>query len=189
MTSDKFYRVLADPAARSRWYMKSPFDPAGHEVDPRQFAQGLRVAPQPPLTLALRQHGAEVSFNFCDFDMVVTPAQLNAELEALAGAAIQRIPVTFQSRRNDFEILNVCDLVHCIDESKSLLTKWTLADGRPDKTGQFRMIAKLKINATLARGHHIFRIAGWPIALIVSGQVKDLLEARKTSGVVYERVD
>jgi hypothetical protein len=110
-------------------------------------------------------------------------------LEALAGPAIQRVPVTVEGQGAEFEILNVCELVQCVDERRSLLTKWTAADGRPEKVGQFRMIAKLKINPAAASGHHIFRVAGWPIALIASEEVKKLLEARDVSGLKFERVD
>jgi hypothetical protein len=109
------------------------------------FTQGVSVGPQPQLTLPLRRAGDEVDVNFCDFDMVVIRSALSAKLHTVAGSAIQRIPVTIEGRGNRFEILNVCGLVECVDESRSLLTEWTADDGRREKTGQFRMIAKLKI--------------------------------------------
>jgi hypothetical protein len=184
-----FYRLLADPAATSRWHVKSPLDPSGNEVDPRSFTQGVPVDSLLPLTLPLRRSGDEVDFNFCDFHMIVTPASVNTRLQAFAGSAIQRIPVAIDSRKGEFEILNVCDLVPCVDESRSLFTRWTGEDGRPDKVGQFRMIVKLKIDPAAAAGHEIIRVADWPIALIASENVKHLLEALNVSGLVYERVD
>jgi hypothetical protein len=189
MSSRRFYRLLADRTASTRWHLKSPLDPSGSEVDPRSFTQGVPVGPQPPLTLPIRREGREVDFNFCDFDMVVTPAVVNAELEELVGPAIQRIAVTVDGRADEFEILNVCGLVRCVDETRSLLTMWTDADERPEKVGQFRTIVKLKIFAAAADRHHIFRIAGWPIALIASEEVKGLLEDTGVSGVKYDRVD
>lgn len=189
MSLRKFYRLLADLAAKSRWYLKSPLDPIGNEVDPRLFTQGHTVSLPLAMTLPIRRDGDEIGFNFCDFDMVVTPAVVNADLEKLVGSAIQRIPVTVDSRENEFEILNICKLVSCIDESRSLFTKWAGADGRPEKVGEFRMIAKLKIDSTIVNGHHIFRVAGWPIALVISEEVKNLFEASQLSGIRYERVD
>jgi len=189
MSSRNFYRLLADPAATSRWYLKSPFDPSGNEVDPRLFTQGVHVESQPSLRLPLRRDGDEVDFNFCDFDMVVTPARVNAELEALVGPAIQRIPVMVDSKADEYEILNVCERVSCFDESRSLFTKWGDADGRPEKVGQLRMVVKLKIDPSLADGHHLFRMADWPVALIASQEVKRFFESRKLSGLKYEQVD
>jgi hypothetical protein len=189
MSSRKYYELLADPAAFPRWYLKSPIDPSGKEVDPRLFTQGVPVGSLPALRLPLRRSGPEVDFNFCDFDMVVTPASINAELEALVGPAIQRVPVMVDAKAAEYEILNVCELVSCFDESRSLFTKWTDADGRPDKIGHFRMVVKLKIDPLLADGHHLFRMAGWPIALIASQEVKRLFESRNLSGLKYEQVD
>ncbi|QNM95560.1 imm11 family protein [Chitinimonas koreensis] len=183
-----FYRILADPAATTRWYLKSPTDLHGIEVDPRIFTQGLCVNSLQPLNLPLRRPGYEVDFNFCDFDMVVTPAVINVELERLVGEVIQRIPVQINGSSNKYEILNICNLVQCIDESKSMYTKWTDSDGRPEKIGEYRMIAKISIDPLAANGHHIFRLSGWPIALIISEEVKSLLETRKVSGIKYEHV-
>lgn len=189
MSTLKYYELQADPAAFPRWYLGSPIDPAGSEIDPRTFTQGVPVGTQPPLILPFRRTGDEVEFNFCDFDMIVTPRTLNAELETLVGAAIQRIPVSVGNRADEFEILNVCELVKCVDESRSVATKWTASDGRPDKVGQFRMVIELKIDPSAASGHEIFRVAGWPIALVVSEKVKRFFEDRKVSGLKYERVD
>lgn len=189
MSSRKYYELLADPAAFPRWYLKSPIDPSGKEVDPRLFTQGAPVGSLPALRLPLRRSGPEVDFNFCDFDMVVTPAKFNVELEALVGPAIQRVPVAIDAHASDFEILNVCELVPCLDESRSLFTKWTDQDGRPDKVGQIRMVAKLKIDPSIVLGHHLFRVAGWPIALIASQEVKSLFESRNLSGLRFEEVD
>jgi hypothetical protein len=186
----KYYRLLGDRAATAHWQLGSPTDLAGNDVDPRLFTEGVPVGPQPPLAVFLRQLGEEVDFNFCDFDMIVTSSALNAELEELVGpSVVQRIPVSVGGHTNKFEILNVCELIQCIDETKSSVTKWTAADGRPEKISQIRMITELKINPQAALGHHIFRLAGWPIALIVSEEVKDLFDAKGVRGLNYERVD
>jgi hypothetical protein len=189
MSSRMFYELTADPATFPRWYLKSPIDPFGNEVDPRLFTQGVPVGSQPQLRLPLRRSGPEVGFNFCDFDMVVSPASVNAELEALVGSAMQRIPVKVDAATVKYEILNTCELVRCFDESRSMFTKWTDVDGRPEKVGQLRMVTKLKIDPSLADGHHLFRLAGWPIALIASEEVKRLFESRNLSGLKYEQVD
>ena len=59
----------------------------------------------PQLQSPLRQTGDHVDFNFADFDMVVTPADVNVEIAKIVGSAIQRIPVTVEGTRRAFEIL------------------------------------------------------------------------------------
>jgi hypothetical protein len=188
MSLRRYYRLLSDPSAASRWHLGSPIDLLGNQVDPRTFTRGTPVVEHAVLQVPVRRPGDEVGFNFCDFDMVVTPARVNAKLEGLVGTAVQRIPVRVNSTEG-LEILNICDVVCCVDETRSQFTRWCDADGRPDKIGQFRMIVKLRIDSAAAAGHHIFRVEGWPIALIVSERVKELFESEHLTGLVYERVD
>lgn len=190
MNSSKFFRVIADPKATSRWYLRAPIDPSGQILDPRTFTQGRRVDSQPQhLTIPLRRGGEPIDFNFCDFDMVVTPARLNAKLEALVGSEIQRVPVSVVGCDSKYEILNVCQLASCFDQSRSSFIQWSEDDGRPEKVGAIRMVTKLRIDPVEVGSRHIFRVDRWPIALILSEEVKLLFETDHVSGVAYERVD
>jgi hypothetical protein len=212
MSTEGFYDLVIDPALESCWFLKAPRDSAGNEIDPRIFTEGDPVDLQLPstnsgagrlrtrnyfepvdaplpLSIPVRWLGPPLDFNFAAFDMIVTPRTLNEELEALVGPAIQRIPVTVEGQGDKFEILNVCECVKCIDDSRSDVERWTAEHGRPEKIGQYLMFVDLKIDPAIARGHHIFRLAGWEIALIASEKVKRLFEARKVTGLGYRRVD
>lgn len=184
----KFYRLVADPLATTRWHLRAPVDMSGEEVDPRLFTAGLVTKPTSQLRIPLRRAGDEVDFNFGDFDMVVSPAVINAELETLTGASIERIPVWVQASERNYEILNILKFVRCIDEATSEFTKWTTEDGRPDKTGVYRMFTRLQIQQEAANGNHLFRIAEWPIALIASAQAKAILERHGVTGVGFQAV-
>ncbi|WP_162932251.1 imm11 family protein [Solimonas sp. K1W22B-7] len=185
----KFFRLIADSEATDRWYLKAPINSLGKEVDPRLFTEGKAFLLKENLTIPIRQNGRKVEFNFGAFDMIVTPAKLNAKLVEVAGVSIQRIPACIESVSQEFEILNVLDKVNCIDESASRFVKWTVADGRPEKIGQYRMISPLRINGDAAEGRHLFRVNEWPIALIASESIKNLLAEQVTSGVQFEAVN
>jgi len=184
----KFYRLLADPEATSRWHIKAPVDALKNEVDARLFTQSTKYQGSLSLVMPLRRRGDLVDFNFGDFDMVVTPEGLNVELEHMLSPQIQRIPVKIENGGRGFEILNVLDVVKCVDEQRSEFTKWTNSDGRSDKVGKFRMITRLRIDAKAASAHHLFRVAEWPIALIASEDIKSFLEARAVTGITFELV-
>nr|WP_297532747.1 DUF1629 domain-containing protein [uncultured Roseateles sp.] len=188
MTSKNFYRLLADPSIEDRWFLGAPIDPSGSEIDARIFTDGVPVPSQPRLHVPVGVEGTRVGFNFAAFDMLISPAVVNEKLEELVGPAIQRIPVVVGEDQS-FEILNVCERVACLDDSRSQVMRWTASDGRPDKVGQYRMVIGLKIDGSRVEGRQIFRVAGWGIALIVSDDVKRLLEKCGLSGVVYQRVD
>lgn len=185
----QFYRVLVDPNESDRWYLKTPVDTRGREVDPRVFTACTKYDGELSLKLPLRRKGKSIDINFCDFDMIVTPKQVNDALQELVGDSIQRISIEVEASDKQYEILNVLDTVECISEEKSEFTKWAQDDGRPDKIGQFRMITKLFINPEKAKGHKVFRIKEWKIALIVDSCVKSLLEKHCATGVIFQQVN
>ena len=83
-------------------------------------------------------------------------------------------------------ILNVVNLVKCLNEDQSSFTKWTEEDGRPDRIGDYRMVTKLRIDPKAAAGNRLFRVRGWEIALIVNDRVKDCIEGFSESGVTFQ---
>ncbi|MDP2226817.1 MAG: hypothetical protein Q8J78_05015 [Moraxellaceae bacterium] len=188
MMTEVYYRVVVDPKAIDRWYLGAPFDSEGGEVDPRDFTQGKVTGWNASLVVRLRKTGRQIDFNFADFDMVVVDRRLSPILREFSGTSLQLLHSTVDGTKNAYDIVNVCDLVDCIDESSSQYLKWSSADGRPEKIGQYRMITSLRIDPSRASGHHLFRLVGWPVALIVSGELKAALEASGVSGVSFSRV-
>lgn len=189
MNADCYYDVVVDPWTVSRWFLGSPLDPAGNEVDAREFTYGNVLGPQPLLSLPIYQRGEKVDFNFAAFDMIVTPTTLNEELEKIAGSAIQRFPVTVEGcAATEFEILNVCNRLACLDEKRSYFERWTEAHGRPDKVGGYRIVRNMHIDRSVAEGHHIFRLEGWRVVLIVSDAVKQLFDSRRVTGIAFQPI-
>jgi hypothetical protein len=189
MSQDRFYELVADPKATSRWFLKSPLASDGSEIDPRTFTKGEPVDALDGLSLPIRRGGTVVDVNFCDFDMIVAPSTLGDALESEIGVQMQRIPISVAGHDHVYEIWNLCSLVDCIDESRSIFTKWTDADGRPDKIGDYRMFVSLRINGASASGRDIFRLSRWPITVVVSEKVKDILERASATGISFVRID
>jgi len=63
-----------------------------------------------------------------------------------------------------------------------------VGDGRPDKIDSYRMVAKLRINLSKVQGVNLFRVRGWDVPLIVSGEIKEKIEKNRFVGVVFELV-
>jgi len=61
-------------------------------------------------------------------------------------------------------------------------------DGRNDKLGQYRMVAKLVVDHNKTEGAEIFRIDGWDVPLIVSKRIKEGLEQQGCVGSDFECV-
>lgn len=186
MTPTKFYRVLADPNILTNWFLKAPIFEDGTVIDARLFTKGEVFIEDKTLIVPLRRHGKHVDFNLGDFDMVITKKNINEKIFSQFKLKAQRIPVIIEGLKNDFEILNVLDLIACVDEVNSEFDKWTEMDGRPDKVGKFRMFTHLCIDEKKAEGHHLFRLAEWPIVLVVSNELKVFLEKIEVNGIVFK---
>lgn len=189
MKSESYYRIIADPKATDRWYLGVPIDSSGREVDPRLFTQGVEVDRRGPFRVSMRKSGLQVDFNFADFDMPVVTRGLALTLEKWSGSSIQIFEADVDGASDgDYCIVNTLDLVDCINESSSQYLKWTSADGRPEKIGQYRMFTKICIDSSRAHGHHFFRVCGWPITLIVSSELRAELEALGVRGISFLKV-
>jgi len=184
---NKFYRMLVDPKATARWYLKAPLDQHGLEVDARLFTRGMPIGSTSVLSIPLRRHGREVDINFADFDMLVMSRRVVDEITSDFDLEIQRIPAEINGEVN-YEIINPLASISCIDEAESEYLKWTENDGRPEKIGQFRMITQLKVRTDLAIESHLFRVTEWPIALLVSEALKESIESHNASGVTFSAV-
>ncbi|MDX8399208.1 MAG: hypothetical protein R8K20_03050 [Gallionellaceae bacterium] len=185
----KFYRIVIGSKADAWWYLQSPLDAKGREIDAREFTYGTRYIGDTPLQVPLGHYGEHVDFNFADFDMIVIPAKINDEMERKLKVQVQRFPVVIESGIQGYEILNVLDLVTCIDEDNSVFSKWTKKDGIPHMVGKYRMFPRLQINPKMAEGHHLFILAEWKVALIASEVMKNFLEDRAVTGIEFEPVN
>lgn len=181
-----YYQLLDDMAFPRRWFLKAPVGPEDREIDPRLFTAGRRLDVAGPLRIPLRRPGEALDFTLADFDMPVLRADFADALAEAAGDDFQRIPVTVQGSDGRFDVLNVLPLVRCLDEERSGVSYWTEADGRPDKVGQYRMVADLRVRPEAVGPHRIFRVEGWKVALIVAEPVKRILEQAR--GAVFRPV-
>ena len=183
-----FFDVLDDVQFPHRWHLGDPFDLAGAQIDPRMFTAAKRTGILGPLKVAVDIPGAPMDFTFAAFDMPVLTKRAAGILEEFCKGGIERIPVVTGSSIEEYEICNVLTVVNCLDETRSIVMYWEDIDGRPDKVGRYRQVAEMKINHDLAKGFHVFRLGGWKIALIVSGDVKRVLEDEHVTGIKFREV-
>lgn len=184
----EYYRLMIDPDTKDLWFLSGPVDGTGIQIDPRIFTCCTRYNTRSDLTIPIGNIGIESFFNFSAFGMLVSERGLNAELETVLCVEAQRIPVAIPGARHDYEILNVLDCIDCIDEKRSALSKWRKEHGRLEKVGQYKMVYELVIDSARAEGHHLFRVAGWNVALICSERARHFFERLGVVGVTFQSV-
>lgn len=184
----RFYTILDDIDYPNRWFLRAPVNQNGAEVDPRLFTEGTRVAVAEPLVIRVRSAGHPLDFTLADFDMPVVRRAIGEILSQVAPTDIQRIPLAVEGHEGDYEILNVVTRRQALDESRSVITRWTEQDGRPEKVGQYFLVNRLKVDPQRTEGAAIFRLAGWEIAIVVSDEVRRALLAQEATGVKFREV-
>ena len=178
-----FHRFGSAALSEHRWYLASPRDRSGNEVDPRLFTQGKPVDLPAVLHITKRRTGRPLDFTLADFDMPVVSASLATLLIDAAKGCIQLLPVEVEEEDDKYFILNVTRTVHCISDDESAVMRWTEGDARPEKVGQYRMVAKPVMTADNHSGEAIFRAAGWEIMLLASDDLAKILLRSGLSGL------
>jgi hypothetical protein len=69
------------------------------------------------------------------------------------------------------------------------ITRWTAADGVPEKVGAYFGIGRLAVNEAQLAKATIFRLKNWTGPLIINEEVKQLLQSHKTTGIVFNELD
>jgi len=180
----RYYVLIDDKQVANRWFLKGPITSDGATVDPRIFFEGRRYDADLRMTLPLRRKGNPLDFTLADFDMPVLRTDYAKRLAELAPSEVQYIPVDVAEVGSGYSILNVLETVRCLDEEHSGVTYWKAAEGQPQRDGEYRMVLTPRVDPSRVGSRHIFRIAGWEIAMIVSEEAKALLQG--ASGVSFE---
>src|SRR6185295_1510469 len=117
---------------------------------------------------------------------VVTPRAADV-LEKVCGPQVQLIQVSVQGHEGPFFIANAIRTADCVDEQRSQgVSRWTEADGRPDRIGDYHAMDKLVIDPNRTGGLDLFRVARYTVALIVSDRLKRAMEEAQLLGPKFD---
>jgi hypothetical protein len=189
--SQRYFALREDVYVPGRWYPDEPTDSAGQEVDDVwQFTDGKRVHIEGRLRIPLYRLGTPL--DFCTTAVGTTPIvhpKVAAVFAELAPDDVQFIPVEVQGQSEAYSVLVATRLIRCIDEKASReIAVWKAEDGRPDRTGEYRIVAGMRIDSSKVGDAKVFRPWGWTVALIVSADIKDALERVGAVGVKFTEV-
>ena len=186
----KYFRVLADDKQfGDRWFLGEPLSENGQSIDARLFTYGKAYEGIAPHSVPVQQNGKRIAFNLAAFDMPVVSNEIASFLGAVAGSDCEFFPVIVGESNIGMSILNVVRRIECVDESRCEdVMKWRPEDNRPDRLGFYRSIGGLRIDPMKTASHHIFRIFGWEVSLIVSEVIRAKLETIENLGIVFNEV-
>jgi hypothetical protein len=172
-----------------RWHLGSPVDEQGQEIDPWQFKHGkwleLNCVPRFPLDIS----GSPLDFCWAAFTIPVVHGRFVQLFERLHVKDVQFIPIQVEGHVGPWFILNALRIIRCIDDARCEEVRyWKPEDNRPDKLGQYRVVAGLRIDPSKVGDARIFRPWGWRVVLIISEDLKQALEEEGITGTRFVEV-
>jgi hypothetical protein len=107
----------------------------------------------------------------------------------MASGDVQLFPVKVDSQPEPYFLVNVARTVKCIDDGASEEVQyWTPEDGEPERVGEYRVIAGMRIDPSKVGDARVFRTWGWNVVLVVSEEVKKALERTGATGMKFTEV-
>ncbi|MFL5613005.1 MAG: hypothetical protein ACJ796_05025 [Gemmatimonadaceae bacterium] len=169
-----------------RWYLGSPVTEDGQKFDAQLFLGARPMKDLGLLRLPMARTGAAQDFTMGPFNMPVLATHFVSELQRAAPRDFQAFPVIIEGERKEYSIINVLHRVRCVDESRTTVVRWPFDPTVPHLDGVYLTLSDIHIDPAKVGLAQMFRIDGWPAALIVSEAVGAVLA--EATGVALEPV-
>lgn len=187
---ERYFKLTEDVQVPGRWYLGDPVDEHGEEVDPWMFTAGRPAQIQGRLHVPFSEPGSPLDFSTTSVGATpIIHVKVAALFTELAPTDVQLLPVDIAGQPDQYLLMVATQLVRCIDERASREVRhWKPEHGQPERVGQYRSVAGLRIDASKVGDAKVFRTWGWDIALIVSEDIKVALERIGATGVKFTEV-
>jgi hypothetical protein len=187
---NRYFDLSDDVYVPGRWDLGPPTDAQGREVDDYVFTKGERATLEGRLGIPFRGgDGKALDFSEVGIGVPLVSARVAAVFAELAPKDVQLIPVDVEAHSEPFFILVCTRLVKCIDdEASDEVRYWKPEDGRPEKTGRYRAVHGMRIDPVKVDDAKVFRPWGWDVVLIISEDIKQVLERMGATGAKFEEV-
>lgn len=181
----RYFRLLDDVHVPGRWHLGEVTTSTGEEPD---FLGASKLPSDTRAVVAITHAGRPLDFCLTSFGVPVAKRELADAVVSVVGGDVQEVPLAVEGESR-FVVVNALRLVACLDEKRSEFVKWTNRDHRADLAGRYRTVTKLFVDAQrIPAPAQVFRIDGWPIALIVSQSVREAMEAAGCVGARFEEI-
>jgi hypothetical protein len=186
----RYYDLWDDMRLPGRWHLKSPVDEQGNEVEPWQFKAGKYLELERTPIFCLARPGDELDFTLTGLTIPLVHRRVTSLFERLGlQQEVQFLPARVEGQSNSYFILNVLQTIRCIDDARcEEVLYWLPEDNRPDKVGQYRNVAGLRIDPAKVGRAQVFRTWGWRGPIIVSERVKSAMKDEGITGPEFIEV-
>lgn len=186
----RYFRLTDDMTLPGRWELGTPTDEQEQELGSWLFMAGEPVRVDGQLRLPIAHPGKALDFSLADAGgFPVVTKRVASVLSEIAPGDVQLLPVKVGLLSEPYFLVNVARTVKCIDdEASEEVQYWTQEDGEPERVGEYRVVAGLRIDPSKVGDARVFRTWGWKVVLVVSEDVKEALERLGATGMEFTEV-
>ncbi len=186
---DRYFRLTGDVHIPGRWYVQGPWDAEGRRIIPGRLQEGNALSVDWMPFFSVRYPGQALDYTETEATAVVSHRFVSLCEQLGIQNDVQFIPARVENKSEQYFILNTLRIIRCIDEARcEEVTFWEPRHGEPERVGEYRNVAGLRIDPTKVGGANIFRPWGWTVVLIVSERVKLAMEEEGLSGARFIEV-
>jgi len=174
----ELYQSMRDPGM---WYVS----------DPPDVSRWLRSGPAPCESVELRTYkpGTPLDFTNTLRGLPVVSTRLAPVFASQGDAQLSLVPATVDGSAQ-FWALKTLAYINAVHGQASVYKVWAPGDGRPDRTGEFRLFDRLVLSEAAVPGHTtIFRLHGQWTRLFVRAALAEAILAVHPTGVELEPVE
>jgi hypothetical protein len=185
----RYFKLSDDVHVSGRWELGAPLDQGGQKVWTWLFMRGEPFALTARLRVPLSRPGKPLEFSEAGAAVPIVHEKVRSILTRVAPSDVQLIPAEVQAQGEGYFALNALRKVKCIDDAVcEEVQLWTTEDGQPDLVGEYRVVAGMRIDPMKVGDAKVFRPWGWPVVLIVSEEIKEVMEREGVTGVKFQEV-
>ncbi|MFL5348262.1 MAG: imm11 family protein [Hyalangium sp.] len=185
----RYFKLSDDVHVPGRWELGAPVDEQGRKIGIWLFRRGEPISVDGAIRIPLFRAGKPLDFSVAGAAVPIIHEKVAAVFRQLVPHDVQLIPVKVESQLESYFALNALRMPRCIDDAAcEEVQYWTAEDGQPDLVGEYRVVAGLRIDPTKVGDARVFRPWGWPVALIVSEDIKGAMEDTGATGTKFADV-
>ncbi len=181
-----FYRLRDDMTTNDRWHLAEVIAPDGEEPF---LDDGIPYEMDEPLVIRVSHEGRPLQFCLTSFAVPVASRSVGEAVHRVADGDVELIAATI-SGYGEGCVLNIVRIIRCIDETRSEYVKWRKEDHRADLAGEYRDVTKLVLDMKkIPADAHMFRVGGWPVAIVVSDVMRLEMIRVGCEGAVFRLIE
>jgi hypothetical protein len=191
-----YFRLMFDIPGPRHWYLHTVVTASGNELLPGTFNHGEMYNDSQALVVNEYKTGPVTDFAQEVFGAPIARKALGSLIDELEPGVVQRIPITIIRKargktipHGEYEILNILQLLDCVDPSRTIIDRYPEDYILPEERGKLRYLHNVTLLSEKVAGHHIFRLKMYHLFIMVSEMLKSRLEGQGYTGMWFTQVE